>query len=559
MQLGELTWDESGKTSAACPICANVSAKHSVVKVANPLGNPPVLDFFTCPGCRSLFPHPFSPPSYHLDKHTHMLAKFYAELGAGIDYMIAPLVAISRHLNVATFIDVGCGFGYTVDFARRILGWDAHGIDPGGIACIGKNVLHVPIAHEILGHGSRYDAKTFDFVFSSEVLEHVTDPHDFLRVIFNTVKPGGCLVLTTPSAEFVTGSEWPERVLAALSPGYHSMLFSKGGLIAALGRAGFSDVKVERQNERLVASAGRSVDAPALSWGTSASDPYIRYLEALFNSDAEYYVRHGAGYRLFKEFVNSGQFTRARTVWIKLESELALQYDSKLLDAANLEYLLDIVDSFEDYGRVAPYFLSCLFFYRGMFCLNADKSSIRAAELFDVAERLMVREIQNPYGWFVEVASLLWTTRYHKGVALLRTGDKSQAIAEFQRIIDAEHDGDRALGRRVLPSSVLVSQSIKEKGVALLRLGQSEQALQSYREVLSRPRESKNSELDREVRRLAADGIKQYRAQIGPGPMPPGVRLIEQAKRAFGAWRGGMPVSDLLRICVSRFVRRHRI
>jgi SAM-dependent methyltransferase len=559
MQLGELTWTESGKTSAACPICANVSVKHSVVKVANPLGNPPVLEFFMCPGCRSLFPHPFNPPSYHLDEHPQMHAKFYAELGAGIDSMIGPLVAVSRHLKVTTFIDVGCGFGYTVDFARRILGWDAHGIDPGEYARIGKNVLHIPIAHEILGHGSRYDARMFDFVFSGEVLEHVTDPHDFLRVIFNTVKPGGCLILTTPSAEFVTGIEWPERVLAALSPGYHSMLFSKGGLIAALGRAGFSDVKVERQNERLVASAGRGVDAPALSWGTSTSYIYIRYLEALFNSDAEYYVRHGAAYRLFKELVNRGEFAPACAVWVKLESELVRQYDSKLLDAANLERLPDIVDSFEDYGKVAPYFLSCLLFYRGMFFLNADNAPHQAAVTFAAAERLMVREIQKPQAWFIETASLLWTTRYHKGVALLRAGDKSQAIAEFQRIIDAEHDGDRVLGRRALLSSVLVSRSLKDKGVALLQLGQLEQALQSFREVLSRPRESRNSELDREVRRLAADGIRRYHAQIGPGPMPSGVRLIEQAKRAFGAWRGGMPISDLLRICASRLVKRHRI
>src|SRR5215831_1360204 len=337
------------------------------------------------------------------------------------------------------------------------------------------------------------------------------------------------------------------------------MLFSKGGLIAALGRAGFSDVKVERQNERLVASAGRGVGAPALSWGTSTSDIYIRYLEVLFNSDAEYYVRHGAAYRLFKELVNRGEFAPARAVWVKLESELVRQYGSKLLDADNLEHLLHIVDSFEEYGTVAPYFLSCLLFYRGMFCLNADKTPVQAAEIFAAAERLMVREIQNPYGWFVEVASLLWTTRYHKGVALLAAGDKSQAIDEFQRIVGAEHDGDRVLGRRALLSSVLVSRSLKEKGVALLQLGQPEQALQSFREVLSRPRESRNSELDREVRRLAADGIKQYRAQIGPGPMLPGVRLIERAKRAFGAGRGRMPISDLVRICASRLVRRPRI
>src|SRR5436190_14960421 len=38
----------------------------------------------------------------------------------------------------------------------------------------------------------------FDYVFSTEVMEHVPEPKDFLNEIYRVLKPGGVLIMTVP-------------------------------------------------------------------------------------------------------------------------------------------------------------------------------------------------------------------------------------------------------------------------------------------------------------------------------------------------------------------------
>lgn len=45
----------------------------------------------------------------------------------------------------------------------------------------------------------------FDFVYSSHLLEHLIDPHAFLRTCLRILKPGGNLVLLLPDEDFY----WP--------------------------------------------------------------------------------------------------------------------------------------------------------------------------------------------------------------------------------------------------------------------------------------------------------------------------------------------------------------
>lgn len=44
-----------------------------------------------------------------------------------------------------------------------------------------------------------FSAKSFDYVISSEVVEHVTNPDKALKEFYRVLKPGGFLVLTTPN------------------------------------------------------------------------------------------------------------------------------------------------------------------------------------------------------------------------------------------------------------------------------------------------------------------------------------------------------------------------
>lgn len=42
---------------------------------------------------------------------------------------------------------------------------------------------------------------TFDYIIASEIIEHVQDPASFIEKLFNVLKPGGNLIITTPYKE----------------------------------------------------------------------------------------------------------------------------------------------------------------------------------------------------------------------------------------------------------------------------------------------------------------------------------------------------------------------
>lgn len=96
------------------------------------------------------------------------------------------------------FIDVGCGEGLTVEWAKQ-LGWDAMGveIDPAAVAAARRKNLHV-----IEGTYAALSSfpTQFDCIVCAHVLEHVHAPLELLQMLRNALAPGGILLLTLPNA-----------------------------------------------------------------------------------------------------------------------------------------------------------------------------------------------------------------------------------------------------------------------------------------------------------------------------------------------------------------------
>src|ERR1035437_4500644 len=128
---GRLAWGGARAASFMCLACGNATQRYATVSVVNSVGRPPVLEFFRGGRCGSLQPELFEQPSYYLDADMKVASRFYVHLGAGIDAMIRPVAAALRLMpDARTFLDVGCGFGFAVDFAGRLFGLDAFGFDP---------------------------------------------------------------------------------------------------------------------------------------------------------------------------------------------------------------------------------------------------------------------------------------------------------------------------------------------------------------------------------------------------------------------------------------------
>ena len=100
-------------------------------------------------------------------------------------------------------LDVGCGAAWVAaHFADRgveVYSMDVSTVNPeravatypfAGHYGVVADVFHLP-----------FQERSFDLIIASEIIEHVPDPAQFLRVLLPTLAPGGVLVVTTPHAE----------------------------------------------------------------------------------------------------------------------------------------------------------------------------------------------------------------------------------------------------------------------------------------------------------------------------------------------------------------------
>ena len=150
----------------------------------------------------------------------------------------------ARHLpragRDARLLDVGCGNGSFLDFARRA-GWRVVGIDPDreAVDVARKKGLDVREGGiELLD--SEHEA--FDGITLSHVIEHVHQPLSLLRACHRLLKRGGWIWLETPNLEAQGhrryGADW-----RALEPPRHLVLFTPDSIRKALATAGFAGIE----------------------------------------------------------------------------------------------------------------------------------------------------------------------------------------------------------------------------------------------------------------------------------------------------------------------------
>lgn len=105
--------------------------------------------------------------------------------------------------SAGTILDVGCGRGWVaahfIPQNRRVFSLDITPKNPSLAHRCVPSQNHTPVAAD--AYYLPFASESVDCVISSEVIEHVVDPAGFIRELFRVLKPGGCLIITTPYKE----------------------------------------------------------------------------------------------------------------------------------------------------------------------------------------------------------------------------------------------------------------------------------------------------------------------------------------------------------------------
>jgi len=151
------------------------------------------------------------------------------------------IMRLKRRVAGRRFLDIGCSIGSSVAAARDA-GFESTGIDldPQSIRFAADHYRNCRFLHCSSSELARA-GETFDLIFCTEVIEHVTDPQAFVDDLRALLNPGGLVFLTTPHA---THFRIPHDILSwyGLKPPEHIVLFGRKSITALFERRGLQVV-----------------------------------------------------------------------------------------------------------------------------------------------------------------------------------------------------------------------------------------------------------------------------------------------------------------------------
>jgi SAM-dependent methyltransferase len=223
----------------ACPVCQAAAARVAFAKAGYP--------FRRCGACGFLFASPY-PTAEQLGAYYNHPSRAPSEdhFNKAASRRRRAFLRALRFWRYAgagrRVLDFGCGGGFMVEAFGRI-GARVSGLDisAGAIAYAKK---HFPRGTFYCEPMDTFRARglRFDFVFSSEVLEHVPGPDELLTSFAAVTRPGGYLYVASPDAGHrlvpANIAEWDQ-----VAPPEHIQLFTRENAQILFARYGFTLAK----------------------------------------------------------------------------------------------------------------------------------------------------------------------------------------------------------------------------------------------------------------------------------------------------------------------------
>jgi len=526
-----------------CPACGATGTAPPVLSV--PRLEPPHtrLDLCRCGGCGSLV---FEPPGTidiaKVDQVGEDAWRHYVESGGDLWETVWPAIVARER---GSLLDVGCGFGFGVDFWTRTGRGEAIGVESAAYGRLGATMLGAPIAHERLDAGAGLAGRTFDVVLASEVIEHTPDPRAFVRLLAGHVAGDGVLALTTPDAACIAPSTAPATVLAALSPGFHGFLMSRRALEDAALGAGFGHLRWESiRGRQFLWASRRALD---VATDREALRPSIfDYLARRGREPAlDVSVRIGFLYRLLRDLLRLQRYGEADAVLRDLDAAIVERHGEAALDPSGSVARLRACRTPQEAAAVGSYCLPRRHQFAAQVAQHARGRYAEARALYRAAAESTECCALLGSAWFMEAIAALWSMRIDGALLGLALGDEKDAD-ELALAVDegATPRRERAFATvdpgyldRLLPR-------VAEDLVARGSLGAAARVTDAYRRHLGRRRGT------RLVEPLSIEAaLRDAAADLPPHPLAlPWLLALRETAPGGDATLGRTLLRDVLRI-----------
>jgi 2-polyprenyl-3-methyl-5-hydroxy-6-metoxy-1,4-benzoquinol methylase len=181
--------------------------------------------------------------AHSTDEREYFDKEFFT-LHEGKARYVQALVGVLRRHGIASgrVLDVGAGFGF---FLRALeqQGYDAYGLESSEYACErAREFTNATIANASAERVFPFDDDFFDAITMFDVIEHIADYPAMLAECKRTLRPGGRIVVMTPSghsiARLLLGKNWSWH-----KDPTHVHLFTPRSMRRALHEAQFSDLR----------------------------------------------------------------------------------------------------------------------------------------------------------------------------------------------------------------------------------------------------------------------------------------------------------------------------
>ena len=218
----------------ACPVCRRAGAGFFAEKDG--------YRFSRCGDCGFVFLDPMPSGDDLADQYTRddgaVTQTWYPKARSRMRRSMVKAIRFSPYLWRKDVIDIGCGGGFMVEAMRRC-GARAVGVDISrqAIAYARHNYPKNRFFDEDLADFARHGLM-FDFIYASEVMEHLPGVDGFMSLLSRIARPGARVYITTPDIAHrrvpATVTEWD-----LFCPPHHVQFFSETAIRALFARYGF--------------------------------------------------------------------------------------------------------------------------------------------------------------------------------------------------------------------------------------------------------------------------------------------------------------------------------